>query len=122
VSCGINPPDGLGLKFKVRDDRGVEAEFACKQHYQGYQGLLHGGITSTLLDAAMTNCLFAHGRKAVTARLIVRFRHPVQTDCPAIVRAWLREYEPPLYVLEAELAQNEVVVVQASAKFIDRSA
>jgi len=37
-----------------------------------------------------------------------------------IVKAWLREYEPRLYVLEAEIEQNRRTLVRASAKFINR--
>jgi acyl-coenzyme A thioesterase PaaI-like protein len=121
VSCSPGNPLGLGLKFLVREDGGVEASFACQEMYQGYPGLLHGGITSMLLDAAMTNCLFAHGRVAVTARLIVRFSLPVAIDCTAVIRAWLRDYSPPLFVLEAELVQSGQVMTQAAGKFIDRN-
>jgi acyl-coenzyme A thioesterase PaaI-like protein len=120
VSCGSVGSFGLGLNFLVREDGGVEAEFPCRQVYQGYPGLLHGGVTSMLLDAAMTNCLFAHGKTGVTARLIIRFSRPVVIERSAVVRAWLRENEPPLYVLEAELAQDGHVLVRAAAKFIKR--
>ncbi len=120
VGCSPGSPLGLGLKFLVREDGGVEAAFACQEIYQGYPGLLHGGITSMLLDAAMTNCLFAHCRVAVTARLIVRFSLPVATDHTAVIRAWLRDYSPPLFVLEAELVQNGQVMAHAAGKFIDR--
>jgi hypothetical protein len=68
----------------------------------------------------MTNCLFAHKVSAVTARLILRFILPVNIDRPAYVKAWMREYEPPPYVLEAELEQEGKVLVRASAKFISR--
>ena len=120
ISCSPDHKSGLALEFSVRDDKGVQAEFACSQLYQGYPGFLHGGITSLLLDSAMANCLFAHQIEAVTARFIVRFLFPVAIDQTAVVRAWMREYEPPLYVLEAELEQNGQVSVRASAKFIDR--
>jgi acyl-coenzyme A thioesterase PaaI-like protein len=120
VSCSPTSSLGLGLKFLVREDGGVEATFACQEIYQGYPGLLHGGITSMLLDAAMTNCLFAHGRVAVTARLIVRFLLPVAINRTAIIRAWLRDFSPPLFVLEAELEQNGQVMAHAAGKFIDR--
>ncbi len=73
-----------------------------------------------LLDSAMANCLFARRIVAVTARLIVRFLLPVEIDRPATVKAWIREYEPPLYVMEAELEQEGRTLVRASAKFIDR--
>jgi acyl-coenzyme A thioesterase PaaI-like protein len=119
ISCSTSNTSGLALKFSVRADKGVQAEFACKELYQGYPGFLHGGVTSLLLDSAMANCLFAHRIAAVTARLIVRFFLPVATDQPAVVKAWVREYEPPLYVLEAEMEQNGRILVRASAKFIN---
>ena len=68
----------------------------------------------------MANCLFAHQVAAVTARMITRFLLPVAIDQPAVVKAWMREYEPPLYVLEAEMEQNGRILVRASAKFINR--
>jgi acyl-coenzyme A thioesterase PaaI-like protein len=120
VSCSATSPVGLGLKFVVREDGGVESGFACREIYQGYPGLLHGGVTSMLLDAAMTNCLFSRGKVAVTARLIVRFRLPIRVDDTAVIRAWLRDYSPPLFVLEAELMQNGRVMASAAGKFIDR--
>jgi len=121
ISCGLENALGLGLRFSVREDNGVEAHFDCNALYQGYPGYLHGGISSLLLDSAMANCLFAHRIAAVTARLIVRFQLPVAVDQPAVVKAWIREYEPPLFVLEAELEQNGQTLVRASAKFIDRN-
>ena len=122
IGCGPENTQGLGLEFSVCTDMGVQADFLCSRRYQGYPGFLHGGITSLLLDSAMTNCLFAHHITAVTARLIIRYLIPVAIDQPATVRAWIREYEPPLYVLEAELTQKERILVRASAKFIDRGA
>lgn len=121
IGCSLTNPSGLALQFFVRTDKGVQAEFPCSKLYQGYPGFLHGGITTLLLDSAMTNCLFAHHIAAVTARLIIRFILPVCIGQTACVKAWLREYEPPLYVLEAELEQNGKVLVRASAKFIDRA-
>ena len=121
VGCGLDNGHGLALEFSLRTDKGVEAEFQCSRIYQGYPGFLHGGITSLLLDSAMTNCLFAHKITAVTARLIIRFLLPVEINQSAVVRAWIREYEPPLYVLEAELTQKDQILVRASAKFLDRN-
>jgi hypothetical protein len=77
IGCSSENSSGLGLEFIVRDDRGVQAEFACSRIYQGYPGYLHGGISSLLLDLAMANCLFAHQKCGVTTRLIVRFLLPV---------------------------------------------
>jgi acyl-coenzyme A thioesterase PaaI-like protein len=121
ISCSPTHSTGLHLGFSVREDGGVEAAFPCGEIYQGYPGLLHGGITSMLLDAAMANCLFSHGKAALTSRLIVRFLLPVVLGDRAEVRAWLKDCSPPLFVLEAELTQNGRVMAAGAAKFIDRA-
>jgi acyl-coenzyme A thioesterase PaaI-like protein len=120
IRCSKDNSSALALEFFIREDNGVQAEFACNKFCQGYPGFVHGGISSLLLDSAMANCLFAHQIVAVTARLIVRFLFPVAVDQTAVVKAWIREYEPPLYVLESELEQDGRTLVRASAKFIDR--
>jgi acyl-coenzyme A thioesterase PaaI-like protein len=78
---------------------------------------MHGGVVATLLDAAMTHCLFAQGVQAVTARLSIRFRHPVRVGTQADVRAWLTRSASPLYEMRAELRQDERVCAAADAKF-----
>jgi acyl-coenzyme A thioesterase PaaI-like protein len=119
--CGRANGHGLGLEFH-RDERGgVEAVFACQTVFEGYPDMLHGGIICTLLDGAMTNCLFAHGVTAVTAELKVRFRHPVVTKRPARVRAWITGTLRPLHELAAELVQNNRIMATAQAKFLEKA-
>jgi acyl-coenzyme A thioesterase PaaI-like protein len=120
IVCRSAQSDGFGIQFSANADGSVEGTFECKAFFQGYEGILHGGVICALLDAAMTHCLFARGKSGVTARLIVRFLHPVAIGHPAVIRARLCDYSPPLYVLEAELSQNGKVLTQAAAKFIDR--
>ena len=55
VVCGQVHEAGLGLRFKPQDDGSVEACFNCKDIYQGYEGILHGGIAAALFDGAMTS-------------------------------------------------------------------
>jgi len=45
IVCGRAGECGLGLRFSLRDDGGVEARFECRETLQGYTGMLHGGIT-----------------------------------------------------------------------------
>ena len=120
VVCGPDNQFGLQLEFTVSEDGGVQAAFDCSKTFQGYVGLLHGGVISSLLDGAMTNCLFAHGQQGITGELKVRFRHPVVTDRPAIVRAWIERSIPPFHVLQAELIQDEWVKARATGKFVER--
>lgn len=120
--CGPANGHGLGLEFRLGADGAVEASFACQGVFEGYPAMLHGGIICTLLDGAMTNCLFAHGHAGVTAELRVRFRHPVITERPAQVRAWIASSLRPLHELAAELVQGEQVMATASGKFLEKGA
>ena len=78
-NCAVCSPTNsrsLCLKFAASDDGGVQARFNCDKAFEGYTGMLHGGVIASLLDGAMTNCMFAHCTPATTAELNVRFRHP----------------------------------------------
>ncbi|PKM90355.1 MAG: thioesterase [Firmicutes bacterium HGW-Firmicutes-12] len=74
--CGELNSQSLKLKFLQGVD-GVYTIFTPGDYHQGYPGIMHGGITSTLLDEVMSNCIVAIGFRAVTARLEVRFRQSI---------------------------------------------
>jgi uncharacterized protein (TIGR00369 family) len=119
VVCGVDNPRGLRVDFRPMHDGGVEAHFDCARVFEGYSHRIHGGVIAALLDGAMTNCLFAHGHVAVTAELNVRYRHPVMTDHPATVRAWIRESSRGLHRLRAEVLQDSQLLVIATATFLN---
>lgn len=121
IVCGHAHDRGLGLHFRLCDDGSVQAEFTAGQVLQGYQQMLHGGVSSTLMDGAMTNCLFAHGIIAVTAELLVRFRHPIELEFPLVVRAHITRSQSPLYVVDASIEQAGQLRATATGKFMDRS-
>ena len=121
IVCGRTADCGLGLRFRSLPDGSVEAGFACPERYQGYEGMLHGGVTSSLLDGAMTNCLFAHGLVAVTAEMTVRFRHPIATSEPLLVRANITRSQSPLHIVEAGIVQAGQVKAKAQGKFMEKA-
>jgi acyl-coenzyme A thioesterase PaaI-like protein len=110
----------LRLSFRVRDDDTVYAEFQGGPDLQGYDGILHGGVIASLLDAAMTHCLFHHGIQAVTGDLHVRFIAPVPCRRRLEVRASVLSPVPPLYRLRAELVCEQRLMAWAEAKFMQR--
>lgn len=118
--CSGSNPYGLALQFEVAPDGILSAAFQANPVLEGYQGLLHGGITASLLDGAMTNCLFAQGIVALTAELRIRYFTPVLIGSEIRLRAWIQERHPPLYQVQAELTQEDCVRAAASAKFMER--
>jgi uncharacterized protein (TIGR00369 family) len=121
IVCGQAGDCGLGLSFRKLSDGSAEARFACPARYQGYEGMLHGGVTSSLLDGAMTNCLFAHGLVGVTAEMTVRFRHPITIGQPLVVWANITRSQRPLYVVEAKIVQASKVKAKAEGKFMEKA-
>ncbi len=120
VVCGDANPLGLKVRFTLQPDGSVEGRFAGGHVFQSYDGVLHGGMIAALLDGAMTNCMFAHGHRAVTGELIVRYRKTVEAGEPVVMRAWLEQSNLGLYQLRAELSQNDSIKVIAAAKFMDK--
>ena len=109
----------LGLSFAHAADGSVCASFAASARHQGYHGILHGGMISTLLDAAMTHCLFAHGVQAVTAELTVRFVAPVAAGSDVVLTAHLIDRKRRSYRLEARLSRGSRLLARATGKFIE---
>ena len=119
VACGRKNTNGLKLRFEVNALGQVEATFACPGCFEGFPHALHGGFTAVLLDSAMTNCMFAHGLVCMTGDLQVRFRHVVQIDKPARIRAWLERSSHRLHVLRSCLEQDGEIRATASARFME---
>ncbi len=121
IICGAGNGLGLQLDFHITDSGSVAASFSCNTIFQGYPGLLHGGIIALLLDGAMTNCLFAHGKVGVTGELTIKFVQSVVVERFAFVKAWITKSFSSLYLVEAELSQGGKILAKASGKFMDRS-
>jgi uncharacterized protein (TIGR00369 family) len=118
IACAPQRNSGLRLDFHDAGEGEVRATFDCAAAFEGYPGCLHGGIISTILDSAMTNCLFAQGHRAVTAELTVKFRAPVLLDHVAVAEARTTRDLFPLFLMEASLVQDGQTKATATAKFI----
>ena len=75
-ACGRANPQGLHLDFDVARDRAMTTFTAGREH-TGYDGTVHGGIVTALLDETMGWAIFHQGVWGVTAKLTVTFKRPV---------------------------------------------
>ncbi len=117
VICGPGDPLDLGLEFQFETDGCMSVMIPDGSRFQGYPGLLHGGIISVLFDAAMTHCLFAHGVTGLTASLNIRFLRPVSSVGSITVRAQIVKQKSHLYFLTGTLQQNGELKSKAEARF-----
>jgi uncharacterized protein (TIGR00369 family) len=118
--CGNLNPRSLNLSFQSAGDGVVRTRFNAHTELQGYSDILHGGVIASLLDAAMTHCLFHRGVQAVTGDLHVRFVQPVACNVSLEICAWVLSSCPPLYRLRAELILDKRIVAWAEGKFMQR--
>ena len=82
--CAPENPIGLHMDFYEEGDD-IISFWIPQQHYQGWVGVLHGGIISTLIDE-LANWVLSRRLQAagVTTKLEVKFRRPVSTRDPKI--------------------------------------
>jgi len=102
-ACGAQNPIGLRLRF-AEDGNGIRAEFTPGPEYQGYAGVVHGGIVTAALDDAMANLFHLRGRETVTARIEVRFRREAPVGRRLVVTAWMTGERGKTFSAEAALA------------------
>ena len=117
-ACGQDNPIGLRLRFTTEGDA-VRAEFTPGPQYQGYDGVLHGGIVAAALDDAMANLFHLRGRETLTARLEIRFRREAPVGQRLVVTARLTGERRKLFTAEAALTLPDgTPLAEAKGTFI----
>ncbi len=119
IICGENNPYGLKLSFELKENGSVTADFMPKFTYEGYKGFLQGGVAAAVMDSAMTNCLFYHGISAFTAEFSIKYRKPIRCGRKIVVLAKIEKSYSPLHVLTSRIIQNDEVMAESSAKFME---
>ncbi len=106
--CGKNNPNGLRLSFEIdKEKQTLKTTFVASPTYQGWDGIVHGGIVSTLLDEAMANLIYELGYQAVTASIEIRFRKPAPILEPLLVYGEVTEVSKRLIRARAHIAQED---------------
>ena len=70
---------------------------------EGFRGIVHGGVVSTVLDEAMSKAVAATGSEVLTAELRVRFRRHVTSGDVFLIRGWIVKRNRRLIETEAAL-------------------
>ncbi len=117
-ACGGDNPYGLQLQF-TREGEFYYTDFRAERRFQGYNGILHGGITSTILDEVMARHLTTRGIGIFTATMEIRYKKPIPTGVTVRFTAWQKEQRRNIYIMEAQavLPGGEIAAL-ATAKFM----
>ena len=91
--CGRQNPVGLHLDFYEDPETGqVRVEFTIPDEYQGYPGVVHGGIVAAILDEVSGRAVMLQSSDEnlmATMRLTVRYRRPTPTETPLTGVGWV---------------------------------
>jgi uncharacterized protein (TIGR00369 family) len=83
--CGLENPVGLKLKIYEVEPGVIETTYTAPEHFQGYPGILHGGIVAALLDEISGRSQMgdpSQERFMFTAKLEVKYRKSVPIGIP----------------------------------------
>jgi len=102
-ACGPDNPRGLHLEFAVNEADEMMADWTPDPALEGFEGIVHGGMVSTVLDEAMAKVVAAAGVEALTAELRVRFRRYVPSGAATRIRGWIADRGKRMVKTEAVL-------------------
>ena len=83
--CGVENPVGLRLKIYEVEPGVIETTYTAPEHFQGYPGVLHGGIVASMLDEISGRAQMgdpSQPRFMFTAKLEVKYRRNVPVGQP----------------------------------------
>ena len=132
--CGLENPVGLHLHIYETEPGVVETTYVAPEHFQGYPGVLHGGIVSAIIDEISGRALMGsdpmNPRFMFTARLEVKYRKNVPIGKPLKIvgkagKAKSRSAEAWAGIYEAEtgelLAEGTTLLMNVPSNQIDPS-
>ncbi len=110
--CGEKNAHGLRLQFKIdKEMKTSETTFVPSPVFQGYDGIVHGGILSTLLDEAMAKLAYELGYQTVTASLEVRFKQPAPILEPLRVHGEITEVSSRMVKATARIEKKDGTIL-----------
>jgi uncharacterized protein (TIGR00369 family) len=82
--CGRSNPVGLYMKFEDDGEGEVVSRYSVPERYQGYPGIVHGGVLAAMLDEVVgrVSMIGDPHHFMMSVRLEVLYRQPVPVDTP----------------------------------------
>ena len=119
-ACGKENANGLHLDFSFcEQEKRIETTFVPSDTYQGWKGVLHGGIIATLMDESMAKLAQRLGYRPLTVSLDIRFKNVAKTSDPLHVSAEIAKHTKKLLYASARATRGDgSVVAEAQARFM----
>lgn len=118
--CGRENPHGLKLTFFAGEDGAVWTDWTPARVHEGFTGMSHGGIITTVLDEVMGWAVYHQKIWAVTGKISVSFRKPVEIGVATRATARITEEHGRKLLLVADLRRlsDGQILAEAESMFI----
>ncbi len=120
--CGRENLTGLNMSFYETSPGEVFADYTVSEEYQGYPGVVHGGVIAAILDEASGRSQMGPGpsRFMFTAQLSIRYRKPVPVGQPLKVLGHAGESKGRVARATGEIyGPDGLLLAQADAVLVD---
>ena len=117
--CGQNNPVGFKTNIEVdQDKRSAQCTLAVPADFQGWKGMVHGGIISALLDEVSAYAAMTVADIVVTGELKTRFLKPVPVEQEITATAKVINPTRRTVMVEATLTMRGEILASAEAKMV----
>ncbi len=104
--CGKNNP--IGIKMEIKSENGEAKSIVnLNENYEGYNGTIHGGIVTALLDEIAVYAAFSLQDICVTYEINVRFKKPVKSNNDYFVYGYVLERKGKIILCKSKIIDNE---------------
>ena len=129
--CGVKNPFGLKIQFNDDGASVCCAEVTVPDPFNGYPGVVHGGIIAAILDEVSGRALLARGHELrnlfVTLKMEIRYRQPTPTNTPLAAIGTIVKAGQTRAIVHGEIrlpdgtvtAEAECVVARPPQEFAD---
>ena len=123
--CGRENEASLKARFFEMEDKSVIALTTARSIHQSYPFVVHGGVSTALLDETMGRAIMTlednmHG---VTVEMCTKFHKIVPYDVPLVIHTRVTEQGEKIYASEGSIILPDgTVAVTATGKFFKMNA
>jgi len=117
--CGTQNPIGLHIDRFTSTPDGAEARFIPGSNFNGFHGVLHGGVIATALDEISAwSGIVSEGVFVFTAKLEIRYRAEAKIGDTFVLTGEVTQRRGKKLFIDAFMRSGDTVTAQSSGLFI----
>jgi len=117
--CGAENPVGLHLDGFTATPDGMEAPFTPGSDFNGFHGVVHGGVIATALDEISAwSAIASQGVFVFTAKLDISYRREARIGDTFVLTGTVTQRRGRKLFIDATMTSGSTITAQSSGLFI----